>query len=164
MRHVIADTGPLHYLVLIGEIELLPRLLDSVTIPSVVRDELDQPSTPMVVRAWIASPPPWLSIADNMLPVDDPAVAALDDGERAVIALAGALRADLLLIDDRAGVAAARARGFAVTGTPGLLDRAARKGWLDLSAGFAALRATNFHASRALLDAILAAWEANRNT
>lgn len=48
-------------------------------------------------------------------------------------------------MDDRAGVAEARSLGFAVTGTPGVLDRAARRGLLDLAAAFAALKATNFH-------------------
>lgn len=68
------------------------------------------------------------------------------------------MQADLLLMDDRAGVAAARARGFAVTGTLGLPDRAARRGLLDLAAAFAALQATNFHTGRILLETLLAAW------
>jgi hypothetical protein len=56
---VVADTGPLHYLVLIGEIEILPHLFGDVAIPQVVRDELDRPTTPTSVRSWIGSPPPW---------------------------------------------------------------------------------------------------------
>lgn len=85
--------------------------------------------------------------------------AALDDGERAAIALGVALSAELLLMDDRAGVAAARTRGLAVTGTLGLLDRAARRGLVDLVAAFDALKATNFHTRQALLDTLLAAWK-----
>jgi predicted nucleic acid-binding protein len=54
---VVADTGPLHYLVLIRQIDLLPRLFGGVAIPEVVRDELDQPTTPASVRAWIGLPP-----------------------------------------------------------------------------------------------------------
>jgi len=87
----------------------------------------------------------------------DPALAALDDGEQAAIALASATNADLLLMDDRDGVAVARARGVEVTGTLGVLDRAALRGLIDLSTAFAALRATNFHVNQKLLDVLLAA-------
>ena len=80
----------------------------------------------------------------------------LDAGERAAIALAHALGAELLLIDDRAGVAAAREQAFRVTGTLGVLAEAARQGLLDLPAAFGTLQATNFHYSPALLDALLA--------
>ena len=38
MRRVVADTGPLNYLVVTGDIELLPSIFDRV--PEVVRDEL----------------------------------------------------------------------------------------------------------------------------
>ena len=40
MRLVIADTGPVNYLVLIGQIDLLPALFDKVILPSAVRAEL----------------------------------------------------------------------------------------------------------------------------
>lgn len=33
---VIADTGPINYLILIGEIELLPALYDRVAVPTSV--------------------------------------------------------------------------------------------------------------------------------
>jgi predicted nucleic acid-binding protein len=53
----VADTGPLNYLVLIGRIDLVPQLFGSLSIPTVVRDELDDPMTPAAVRQWIAAPP-----------------------------------------------------------------------------------------------------------
>ena len=37
---VIADTGPVNYLVLIGEIEVLPALYHRVLVPPSVCDEL----------------------------------------------------------------------------------------------------------------------------
>jgi predicted nucleic acid-binding protein len=67
-------------------------------------------------------------------------------------------------MDDRAGVAAARARSLAVTGTLGLLDRAARRGLVDLGAAFAALKATTFHTNQALLNALLDAYHKRRDT
>ncbi len=43
---VIADTGPINYLILIREIEILPALYQRVTIPPPVREELNRPRTP----------------------------------------------------------------------------------------------------------------------
>ena len=157
---VVADTGPLHYLILIGQVDLLQRLFGAITIPTAVRDELDQPGTPASVRMWIASPPTWLSVVSGPDANADAALAALDPGEQAVIALAVLL----VLMDDRVGVASARSRGLAVTGTLGLLDRGARRGLVDLTAAFADLQATNFHTRPALLDALVAAWKKDRGT
>ncbi len=113
------------------------------------------------VRAWATNPPPWLAVHPDPDGSAE-ALPRLDEGERAAIALAHALGAGLLLIDDRAAVAAARQQGFRVTGTVGLLADAAAEGLLDLAAAFAALRATNFRYSPALLDATLAAWRKER--
>ncbi len=77
-------------------------------------------------------------------------------GERNAIVLAIALRADLVLIDERAGVAVARARDLAVTGTLGLLDLAARHGILDLAETIARLRQTSFRCRPALLPELIA--------
>jgi len=150
---VVADTGPLHYLILIGHIELLLQLFGAVAVPATVIDELRHPNAPDAVRAWAANPPPWLVVHDD--PAGLAALRRLDPGERAAIALAHALGAGLLLMDDRAGVAAAREDGIRVTGTIGLLVEAARRGLLDLDAAFAALRATNFRYPAVLLDALL---------
>jgi predicted nucleic acid-binding protein len=156
VRLVVADTGPLHYLVLTGDIELLARLFAKVLAPERVRDELAHAQAPEAVRAWIAEPPPWLEIrpVEAGRGVDD--LETLDAGERDVIALATAAKADLLLMDDRDGVAAARRRGFAVTGTLGLLDLAARKGLVDLAAAFERLKRTSFYYRQGFLDALLA--------
>ena len=40
MLIVVADTSPLRYLVQFDQIQLLPRLLEKILIPSVVSDEL----------------------------------------------------------------------------------------------------------------------------
>ena len=57
MKVVIADTGPINYLVLIGHVEVLPKLFEKVVLPSAVKDELSNPETPTTVRKWIAAPP-----------------------------------------------------------------------------------------------------------
>ena len=158
---VVADAGPVHYLILIGHIGVLPQLFGAVRAPATVAAELRHPGAPDAVRGWATEPPPWFTVRPD--PADPiPVPRRLDAGERAAIALAQALGAELLLIDDRAGVAAARERGFRVTGTLGLLVEAARQGLLDLTAAFGALRATNFHHAPALLDALLAEAKAGR--
>ena len=57
---VVADSGPLRYLVLIGAIHALPGLYERVLIPQTVAIELQDAKTPAAVSAWIAQPPSWL--------------------------------------------------------------------------------------------------------
>ena len=75
----------------------------------------------------------------------------LDPGETEAIVLAETLRADLLLMDDRKAVDAARARGLTVVGTLGLLVRGAQAGLTDATA-LDRLRATNFRAQERLFQ------------
>jgi predicted nucleic acid-binding protein len=156
MRLVVADTGPLNYLVLIGHIELLPKLFQRVLAPQAVRDELANRETPAAVRAWIAQAPGWLEVRPNPDRDSDDMTAPLDEGEQAAIALAIAVKADLVLMDDQAGVEVARRKGLAVTGTIGVLDLAARRGMINLAEAFARLKATSFYYRQGLLDALLA--------
>jgi predicted nucleic acid-binding protein len=150
MPLVVADAGPLHYLVLTGGIELLPKLFERVLVPQVVRDELANAEAPQAVRDWITRAPSWLDVR----PAHPGAVAKLDEGERAAIALALAVKAELVLMDDREGVGIGR--GLAVTGTLGVLDLAARRGLIDLAAAFERLKATIFYYRQGLLEALLA--------
>ena len=120
MRLVVADTGPLNYLVLVGASEVLPTLFNKIVVPEVVRAELRHRRAPELVSAWAARLPAWVDVLPVSEPAtDDPALQALDEGERAAFALARVIKADLVLMDDRAGVAAARAFGFVVIGTLG---------------------------------------------
>jgi predicted nucleic acid-binding protein len=97
---VVADSGPLHYLVLLDQIDLLHRFYGQVVIPDAVAYELCAAATPSAVSGWIARLPAWATVA----PVSQEQIAAITDdldlGERAAIALAEAIRADLLLIDE----------------------------------------------------------------
>ena len=99
---VIADTGPINYLILIGEIELLPALYDRVAVPPSVCEELGRLRAPESVRAWIAQPPSWLEI---LTPTNSPdsGLAHLDAGERDAILLAEELAADQIIIDEIRG-------------------------------------------------------------
>lgn len=154
MQLVVADTGPVNYLVLIGHIDILPALFETVILPSAVRDELADPNTPGVVRQWARDLPALAKVQDTSTPVSS--TVELGAGEAAAIALAVALHADLLLMDDRRGVMAALREGLAVTGSLGLLARAAERGLLDLADAFDRLKRTNFRYRQATMDMLLA--------
>jgi predicted nucleic acid-binding protein len=149
---VIADTGPINYLVLTGYVNILPDLFGRIALPSAVRDELSDPDAPAIVRHWIASPVTWLELQRLRGP---PRVTGLGAGETEAITLALELGANLLLMDDRRGVKAARSEGIEVTGTLAVLGRAGRKGLVDLSEAFTRLKRTNFRYPREVMDLFL---------
>lgn len=153
MRVVIADTGPINYLILIGHIELLPRMFERVVLPTAVLAELSDPVAPPAVQRWVTRLPAWLEIADTQ--GLDP-IAGLHKGEAAAIILAASLHADLLLMDDRRGVRAAERQGLRVTGTLGVLDLAAERGLIDFAEAIGALERTTFRRPEKLLNALLA--------
>jgi predicted nucleic acid-binding protein len=153
---VIADTSPIRYLVQIGHIELLHSLFQAVSIPTEVARELGDPSAPPPVQAWIESPPAWLSVLEVVDDIDDPGLAALDRGERAAISPGIVLKADLILIDERRGYAAAVSRGLQATGTLGILDLAAKRKLIDLSKAVEKLKQTNFRYRQEIIDRLLA--------
>jgi predicted nucleic acid-binding protein len=150
---VIADTSPINYLLLIDQIDLLPRLFQKIIIPEVVRDEMIAPGAPLVLQKWIANPPSWLTI--QAVSVIDETLSALDPGEQAAITLAQTLSADLLIIDERLGRKIASDRGLAVIGTLGILDDAATQGFIDLPETIAQLQKTNFRVSRRIIQELL---------
>ncbi|WP_431732015.1 hypothetical protein [Adonisia turfae] len=83
---VVSDTSPINYLLLIDQIELLPRLFGQLVIPEAVRDEMLVPDAPLVVQAWIADHPTWLTV-QTVSKIDE-TLNALDPGEQAAITLA----------------------------------------------------------------------------
>jgi len=155
VRIVVADAGPIHYLVLIGQNEILPALFEKVIIPSVVRDELVRAQTPEAVREWIQAPPAWLEVHLRTNSPFNADLETLDEGERAALAVAASLGADLLLMDDRDGVRIARNKGFRVIGTLRVLPLAAGRGLLDLEDSFERLKRTNFRYRQEILDKLL---------
>jgi predicted nucleic acid-binding protein len=155
---VVADSGPPHYLILLGHIELLHRFYGQVAIPEAVANELRAAGSPAAVNSWIARPPEWVVVIpvpqDQMESITDD----LDLGERAAIALAGTIRADLLLIDDAAGRVEARRRNLRVTGTLGVLRAGAEQGIIDVPDTVSKLRSTSFYVDDALINTIFARW------
>jgi predicted nucleic acid-binding protein len=149
---VVADAGPLHYLVLIDCGEILGELFDHVIVPFAVRDELLHPRAPQRVKDWIVSPRPWLEIK----PVSYPSpVKGLHKGETEALQLALERRADAVLMDDMEGRAAARRLGIPTIFTIAILELAAEKGLIELATAIAKLKQTSFFISQNILDAAL---------
>ena len=154
MFQVVADTTPLNYLVLIDAVDILPRLYGEITVPSVVYFGLVDLHAPAKVRDWATPRPPWLHVASP--PGPGPAARRhLDEGERDAITLALQQRANLLLMDERDGVTAARALNLNVVGTLAILDSAAERGWIDLPKAFERLDQTTFRSPRRLMAEML---------
>ena len=152
-RIVVADAGPLHYLILIDAAFVLETLFEQVLIPTAVRDELSHQNTPAKVRAWLAENRAWLKI--ETMP-DAVAVPGLHRGEAEALQLALQAKAAGVLMDDMDGRLAARRLGLMVIGTIGLLERAAELRLLDLPQAIARLRLTNMFVSEEVLEAALA--------
>ena len=69
--------------------------------------------------------------------------------------LAGELRADQLIVDDRQGRQEAEKRGIPVIGTLGVMREAAALGLLDIRIAVKRLEATNFYISPEVLLRLL---------
>lgn len=151
---VVSDTSPICYLILIEQIELLPRLYGRVVIPMAVRDELADLRSPTSVQQWIAEPPDWLDVQSVDL-VSDAELEDLDVGEQSAILLVEQLGADLLVIDEMLGRRIARSRGLRVTGLLGILQEANRLGWIDLPDVLNRLQKTTFRVSKGLIEKML---------
>jgi predicted nucleic acid-binding protein len=150
---VIADTGPINYLILVGEVEVLPALYDRVTIPRSVCEELGRSRAPEAVRAWISRPTSWLEILSPS--TSDTTLDQLDAGERDAILLAEELNADQIIIDESRGRREAQRRGLAFTGTLGVLAAGAQRGLIDLRSAVDRLRQTSFYISPDVLERLL---------
>jgi predicted nucleic acid-binding protein len=148
---VVADTTPLNYLVLIGEIELLSALYDTVLIPLEVHRELQRPKTPLAVRTWASILPSWCQV-HVLASVPDAALSELDAGERDAIQLALEMGIDTLLMDEIEGRREAMRRCLHVTGTVAVLELAAQRGLIDFRTSLLRLEQTNFRLSARIRD------------
>ncbi|MBD2092915.1 DUF3368 domain-containing protein [Microcoleus sp. FACHB-1515] len=151
---VVSDTSPLCYLLLINQINLLPRLYDRVIIPQTVRDELTNDRSPHLIKQWIETPPDWLEI-QTVTVEPDAVLEELDPGERQAILLVEQLNADLLLVDERQAREVARSRNIKVVGVLGILEAAANLEIADFPQAIALLQETTFRASPMLIQSLL---------
>lgn len=155
---VVADSSPLHYLVLIRQSELLPQMYGNVMIPDAVAAELTATGSPNDIRAWMSSSPSWLKVISISAEAVASVSESLDLGERAAIALAVRERADLLLMDDADGRREALRRRIRVTGLIGVLLAAAEKKLIDVPDVLRRLAATNFYIDESLIEREFGRW------
>src|ERR1035438_1345967 len=141
---IVADAGPLHYLVLVDCAELLANVFDRVLVPVEVRDELSHRNAPTRVKNWIKSAPTWL-VVEHV--VQFRPITGLHPGEAAALQLALQTKTRTLLMDDLDGRVAARRLGLTVVGTIGLLERMSEMRLIELSTAISRLRRTNFFVS-----------------
>jgi predicted nucleic acid-binding protein len=157
---VVADSGPIHYLVLTGDIGVLPALFGHVLIPDAVRGEPMQPRTPVAVHAWISNPPSWAEIRSVRRSTEEE-LARLGPGEQEAIVLAREVLADYLPIDDARGILFAESHQIRTVGTIGILREASAKNLIDFMSSFQKLMATNFRISSSFRERILKDLERN---
>jgi len=151
----VADTSPICYLVLIGEIELLPELFTEVVIPPGVAAELSDARSPAAVKEWWRDPPSWIRVADPGRESVPEAVRRLHRGEREAIVLAQRLGADMVLLDEKAARRAAKTLSLPVMGLIGVLATASAQRRVDVVQAVERLRRTNFRVSPELLRDLL---------
>lgn len=128
----VSNTSPLSNLAIIARLDLLKRRYGAVRIPPAVADELSRLSH-AAARARLdgARNEGWLiveKLSDPLSPLSSP----LDLGEHEAIALALTLRADVLLMDEKRGRAAARQAGLTVAGVLGELLYAKHQGTIPI--------------------------------
>lgn len=125
---IVSNTTPLSCFLRIDRTDLVGTLFPDLMIPGAVAGELDRGSR--LVGAWRDR----LNVRVEAVlasPFLDLLGAELDPGEAEAIALAVERRADLLLIDEVRGRAAARRVGVPVVGSVGIIILAKHAGLIE---------------------------------
>ncbi len=140
---IVSDTTPLRYLIEIEEVHILQKLFGRVIIPEKVSEELQRPKTPKKVKDLIQSHPVWLEVrkADISLFTT---IKKIDQGEHEAFALALELKADAVLLDDKAAATEAARHNILVIPTFTILERASADNLIDLPGTVDAMRQTSF--------------------
>jgi len=148
---VVADTGPVNYL-LIGAIELLASLAEKTVLPAAVRAELLAERAPAAARAWATTLPAWAEVRTATRPIEADDISVAD---REAIALARELGASVLLMDDRQARRWAAKLGVSTIGTVGFLEAAAARELVSLRDALEKLRGTSCFLSDEVVERAL---------
>ncbi|MCP4701866.1 MAG: DUF3368 domain-containing protein [Gammaproteobacteria bacterium] len=156
-RIVIADASPLIGLSIVGGLNWLPKLFGEVWMPEEVQCEVlsgKKLRGEAEIRAAIESG--WLKVWDKpFVPLAD---IDLDEGESACISIALTHPDPVLLImDERAGRAAAKEKGIQVIGAAAIVGKAKNIGLIPSAREiFEVLRQSDFRISPVVVKVILA--------
>ena len=125
---IVSNTSPLMNLAVIGRLDLIERLYNSVNIPEAVADELAA-ALPDQFSEQVIKKISWLTVRSVMnRQMTESLLLDLDAGEAEAIALSTELKAGLLLLDERRGRNIAQRFGLKFIGLMGMLIEAKRKG------------------------------------
>jgi predicted nucleic acid-binding protein len=124
---VISNTSPLQYLYQLGQLGLLQRFYQQVTIPPAVVQELADGRALGVVLP-VLEQVPWVQVQAPVAIQAWQVASTLGAGEREAMALAVVTPNALLLLDDGHARRFGRLLGLRMTGTVGVLARATREG------------------------------------
>ncbi|BAU12233.1 hypothetical protein LEP3755_27620 [Leptolyngbya sp. NIES-3755] len=125
---IVSNTTPLSELAKIDRLDLLHSLFTTILIPPAVYAELTTGDHPATIAIPVAT---WIETRSmNQVERIEQLLQSpgLDRGECAAIALAEELKADRLLMDERAGRKLAQTLGLPTIGTIGILLLAKEEG------------------------------------
>lgn len=139
---IISDTTCLVILDKIGELAILHKLFQKITITSTIAQEFKQPL------------PHWISINDPINTAYFEGISKIvDSGEASAIALSKEIENSLLILDDLKARQLADELKLKYTGTIGILLLAKRRGHFeDFDAIINRIQETNFRLSNALIQ------------
>lgn len=129
---VVSNSSPLIALSRIGRLDILASFYGRILLPAEVHQEVTVegrglPGAEEVRNAVWIEVAPQRSHTDPLL---EQACRGLGAGERGTILLAKSLPADLVLLDEGKARRIARSAGLAITGCLGVLEAAARRGFV----------------------------------
>lgn len=130
MRKVIVNTTPLIALCHIGQLDVLKKMYDEITIPRAVYKELSEKKE-SICKKQVDASLDWIHVeeienhmAKSMFKTQ------LHDGEVEVMVLAKERNADIVIIDDANAKKYAKYLQLPVTGTLGVLIKAKKQGYI----------------------------------
>jgi predicted nucleic acid-binding protein len=130
LSEIISNTSPLQYLHQLGVLDILPKLVTTITVPSAVQDELSA-GLPSGLNLPEIQYLDWITVRRPSSSVALPLVTDLGAGEREVLALALETVDAVCLLDDALARRVASALQLRITGTLGVLIDAKRAGLIS---------------------------------
>ena len=127
MPEVICNTSPLQYLHQIGQLDLLPKLVEAIIVPTAVVDELAE-GRRQSVDVPTPQTLPWIDVRAPSSRQVVRLVADLGPGETEVLLLALESADPVVILDDALARQHAEVLGIRLTGTLGILLDAKQRG------------------------------------
>jgi predicted nucleic acid-binding protein len=152
---IVSDSSPLIALSLCGKLGILEKLYSDVLIPYAVFDEISIPHKPFADELLLWAQEKIAIIND--IDLANAINIILDRGESEAIVLYNEIKADALLIDEKAGREYAENYGVNIIGTLGILLKAKQQGLIkEIKPDIDLLKQSPIRISDTLYEKILA--------